>query len=660
MVEKIKHPIRIDLNQFKLHIGLKNRIELTLHFNSPSRRFYLSVIAFVVNEMKKLGRITSIPLEGHLGLLALLNESVGGSAGSSDKENLLPRIYRKWKDALPNLEDAPLFKVLGRKKEYDEGIGKTYPFTETVKDGWANLFEYKGSEENVRLKFAIDKIGANLNDIVIIYEDSLNADAWERFVSSLKKKIEDKPEAEHIDRVLKEPESPVSPPRKWKIPWPSRYRWATLIATIGVIVGAVTLVIWKTYFKPTPGKVASMETMAFSLPDKPSIAVLPFVNISGDPKEEYFSDGLTEEIITALSKVPHLFVIARQSTFTYKNKPVKVKQISEELGVRYVLEGSVRKTGDKVRISAQLVDAMTGHHLWADRYDRDLRDIFAIQDEITMKIITALQVKLTIGEVAHVWAKGTKNLEAYTKVIQAHANLTRQTKEGVALGRKLSEEAITLDPKYSRAYFTLAQTHLLDILLGETESYEKSLTTALEFTKKAIALDESDADSHSLLAYIYTMMRQHDEALREAERALALNPNSYGNALRLGFVLRNADRAEEAIVVLKSSRRLSPTVTLQAYFFNLAAAYHLTGQHEEAVKTATEGLQQVPNNILLHLQLAATCSMMGSEKEARTAAAEVLKINPKFSLERYVKTLYFKNQADIDRTLDALRKAGLK
>ena len=187
MTENTKfHPITIDLNQFKLHIDLKNKIELTLHFNSPSRRFYLSVIAFLVNEMKRLGKITSIPLEGHHGLLALLNETVGGSAGSSDKENLLPRIYRKWKDALPNLEEGPLFKVLGRKKEYDEGKSRTYYFTEDEKDRWANLFEYIGSEENVRLKFAIDKIGAGLDDVDIVYEDSLNGDAWEKFISSLR------------------------------------------------------------------------------------------------------------------------------------------------------------------------------------------------------------------------------------------------------------------------------------------------------------------------------------------------------------------------------------------------------------------------------------------------------------------------------------------
>src|SRR5574342_851500 len=175
MTGNAKHNLlTIDLNQFRLHIALKNRIELTLHFNSPSRKFYLSVIAFVVNEMKRLGKITSIPLEGHHDLLALLNETVGGSAGSSETENLLPRIYRKWQHALPNLEEAPLFKVLGKKKGFEEGIGKAYLFTETEKDSWANLFEYKGSEENVRLKFAIDRVGATLDDVTIIYEDFLN------------------------------------------------------------------------------------------------------------------------------------------------------------------------------------------------------------------------------------------------------------------------------------------------------------------------------------------------------------------------------------------------------------------------------------------------------------------------------------------------------
>ena len=367
MVENARQPIRIDLNQFKLHIGLKKRIELTLHFDSPSRRFYLSLIAFVVNEMKKLGKITSIPLEGHLDLLALLNETVGDSAGSSDKENLLPRIYRKWKDALPDLENAPLFKVLGRKKEYDEGIGKTYPFSEAERDSWANLFEYKGSGENVRLRFAVDKLGVSLDDIAIIYEEHINADAWKKFILGHKERVEEKPKTKPIDHVLEKPEPPQPPVGKLKKTWPSRYRKVALIAITVIGLGAFALIISKTYLKSPPIKVASIDKMAFPLPDKPSIAVLPFVNMTEDPRQEFFCDGLSEEIITALSKISKLFVIARNSMFTYKGKPAKMQQVAEELGVQYVLEGSVRRAGEQLRITAQLTDALNGHNIWAER-----------------------------------------------------------------------------------------------------------------------------------------------------------------------------------------------------------------------------------------------------------------------------------------------------
>ena len=320
MDEKTKQAITIDLSQFKLHIHLRHKTELTLHFDSPSRMFYLTVIALVVNEMKKLGKITSIHLQAHSDLLALLNETIGGLAGSSDKEHLIPRIYRKWKDALPDLENGPLFKVIGKKKELEDGIGKTYHFTEAEKDSWANLFEYRGSYENVRLRFSIDKLGASLDDIVIIYEEYQNAEAWEKFILGLRQKGEEKPEP--VELIPKEPETPVTPLREWKISLQGQWRWAALAATIVLVVVAVA--IWRGYFYSPRGKVASVKRMAFPLPDKPSIAVLPFVNLTDDPRQESFCDGLSEEIITTLSKIPKLFVIARNSVFTYKGKPVKV------------------------------------------------------------------------------------------------------------------------------------------------------------------------------------------------------------------------------------------------------------------------------------------------------------------------------------------------
>jgi adenylate cyclase len=404
--------------------------------------------------------------------------------------------------------------------------------------------------------------------------------------------------------------------------------------------------------------VAFKERTALPLPDKPSIAVLPFVNMSRDPEQEYFSDGITEEIITALSKVPNLFVIASHSTFTYKGKPVKVKQVSEELGVRYVVEGSVRKFGDRVRITAQLIDALSGHHLWAERYDRDLKDIFALQDEITLKIITALQVKLTTGEMAHVIAKGTKNLDAFIKYMQAFELWNHLTKEGNAQAKKVLEEAIALDPEYPRLHINLAWTHYYDVWLGTTESSEQSLARAFEHAQKAISLDDSDAGAYSVLGNVYVMKRQYDQAIAEGKRAVSLDPNSAENIYRLGSILNYAGRGGEAIPYFQNAIRLNPFPPA-SYFVNLAIAYRDSGQYEKAIEASKKALQCEPNTQFPYIHMAISYIRLGREEEARAAAAEILRINPEFSLERYAKILPFP-QPIADRVVEDLRKAGLK
>jgi len=595
MDEKTNQLIRIDLNEFKLHVRLKNKAALTLHFNSPSRMFYFSVIALVVNEMKKLGKITSIPLGDQLDLLALLNETVGGSAGSSDKENLLPRIYKKWKDALPNLEEAPLFKVLGRKKNYDEGIGKTYHFTEEEKDSWANLFEYKGSEESIRLRFSIDRLGARLDDIVIIYEEYLNEEAWERFVSGLKQN----------------------------------------------------------------GKVASAKKMAYPLPDKPSIAVLPFWNMTGETAQDYFCDGLSEEIITALSKTPKLFVIARNSTFTYKGKPVKVQQVAEELGVKFVLEGSLRRVGDRIRITSQLTDALSGHHLWAERYDRTMKDMFAIQDEITKNIITALQVKLTEGEQARVYSKGTDNLEAYLKIMEANWLLHQSTKEGFIKARQLLEEAISLDPSYALAYSLLGFSHTLEIWLGLSKSPKESVTRAIELYQKAIALDSTLAMARARLGYVYAaMIRQHHKGIAEGEKALAFAPNSADVVNLYAIILTYAGRWHEAIPFFREALRLNP-IPPNHYYRHFAVVLREMGQYDEAISLLKKAIKQEPDDIFAYLVLATVHSYSDRQQEAHKAAAEVLRINPSFRIERLPRGTH-KDLSIIEREDEALRSAGLK
>jgi TolB-like protein/Tfp pilus assembly protein PilF len=660
MVENTKNLIRIDLNEFKLHIHLKNRIQLTLYFNSPSRQFYLSVIALVVNEMKRLGRITSIPLEGHLGLLVLLNETIGGSAGSSDKENLLPRIYRKWKDTLPDLGNAHLFKILGRRKEYDEGMDRTYPFAEAEKDNWANLFDYQGSEENVRLKFAVDRVGATLDNIEILYEDLLNGEAWEKFILNLKgRKAEHLPEAEAIQSVGEVPKSSESPMERQKTPWQGRRRWAVLVALIVVITAAVALATWKLYLKPTPDKKASVEKMALPLPDMPSIAVLPFTNMSGEKEPEYFSDGITENIITALSKIPRLFVIARNSTFVYKGKGVKVQQVAEDLGVRYVLEGSVQRSGDRVRISTQLIDALTGNHLWAERYDRDLKHIFAVQDEITMRILGGMQLKLTGGEKT-LRGKLPRNLEAYLKVLQAVEYNLRFTVEGNIMGKRLAEEAIALDPEFAGAYSILAGGHMMDVWLGLSKSPKESLDKAAELMQKAISLDPKGSSApYAFLGHLYVLKRDYDKAIAEGEKAVALDPGGADAHAWLGMTLNYADRPKEASSLFEKAIRLNPFGP-SWYFLNFGHSYRMMGQYQEAVTQYKKALRIAPNNILAHLNLAGMYSLLGRDEEARAEAEEILRINPKFSLEYYAKTLPFRNQAVIDRYIEALRKAGLK
>jgi TolB-like protein len=649
--------IRIDLDQFKLHIALKEGLEVSLHFNSPSRQFYLSVIALVVYEMKKRGHITSIPLEEHLNLLAMLNETVGDSAGSSEKEHLLPRIYRKWKDALPDLEDAPLFKVLGRKREYDDGIGRTYPFTQAEKDTWANLFEYRGSEENVRLRFSIDKLGIGLDDVSITYgEDPELTDdaAWEAFIAGLHRETKEKPEP--ASPVLGEPKTPTAWQKTCRGLWHSRWRWPALAAVIALVVA---FAVWQYPWHTPHEELASPEKMAFPLPDKPSIAVLPFENMSGRPEYEYLCDGITEHIITCLSKTPKLFVIARHSTFTYKGKPTIVQQVSRELGVRYVVEGSIHRSGKRIRITAQLIDAINGHHLWAERYDREFEDIFALQDEITMEILRAVEVKLTEGEQARIHRRGTDNIEAYIKTLKAIEYHERFNKDDMMVARRLCSEAIALDPEYARPYRVLSMTHMMEPFYGTGTPPKKSMERALELAKKAVSLDDSHPCGYEGLSYIYAVTRQYDKAIAEAERAIALDPNGADSHVALGYALQIAGRPEEAIACIKKAIRSNP-IAPGHYFRELGSAYRMVGLYEEAIAAYRKALDRSPDSIMTHVHLTATYSLTGRDHEARAQAKEVLRVQPKFSVEGYVNQLPYKDQSEKERLKQALRKAGLK
>ena len=437
------------------------------------------------------------------------------------------------------------------------------------------------------------------------------------------------------------------------------YRVAMMsILSLAIITGA--LVSYYIYLHQS-GRIepASVEKMAYPLPDKPSIAVLPFDNLSNDPSQEYFVDGLTEQIISNLSKISSLFVVARNSTFTYKGNPIKIKKVSEELGVRNILEGSVQTSGNRVRITAQLVDAVAGNYLWSETYDRDMNDIFVLQDDITKNILIALQVNLTRGEQARVWAKGTNNLEVYLKYLQARDYNLQANIESITLAQRLLEEAISSDPEYANAYVTLARAHFFEVMLGASKSPKDSIAKAIELTKKALALDDSSADAHSLLGVLYTTIRQHDKGVAEAERAVALDPNYATAHQRLGWVLRYAGRPEEAISAVKKAIRLNPFPP-SIYFTNLALAFLYTGQCEKATAACEKALHRESDNLIAHITGTVIYSMCGMEVEARMTAAGLLRLNPKFNAELFAKKLPFKNQTDTDQFIKALQKAGLK
>ena len=445
-------------------------------------------------------------------------------------------------------------------------------------------------------------------------------------------------------------EEPQRAKKNWILP---------VVIVAAIIVASIVWHFYKSTMRPDI-EPASVEKMAFALPDKPSIAVLPFKNMSGDPKQDYFSDGLADQIISTLSRFRTLFVISGSSTSTYKGKSVKIQKIAEDLGVRYVLEGSVQRSADRIRINAQLVDATTGHHIWSQRYDREQKEIFAIQDDITLEITKALQADIMSGEQARLWAKNsTTNLEAWEKWLQGDEYFFRFTKEDNATARRLFEEVIVLDPEYAYAYVMLGWTYYMDARFGWVDSRAESFKMAGKYAQKGMELNDTLDNAYLLMGSFYFLQGQHEKAIAEVERAIALNPNGAANYSGLAAMVGALGRWDESIQLAKKSIRLHPYATATFYHW-LGRAYFMTGHYDEAIATLKKILHINPNYLPAHAFLAACYSSLGRHAEAAAEADEVRRINLKFNLESYAKTLPYKNKADIERYIAALRKAGLK
>jgi adenylate cyclase len=408
-------------------------------------------------------------------------------------------------------------------------------------------------------------------------------------------------------------------------------------------------------------KPASVERMEFPLPDKPSIAVLPLTNMSGDPEQEYIGDGLSENIISALSQISEMFVIAHNSTFTYKGKPVKVQQVAEELGVQYVLEGSVQKSGDRLRVTAQLIDALTGHHLWSEIYNRKMKDLFELQDEITKKIAVSLQVEMTSGEQARLYAKSTDNLEAWSTLVKGYNLYQKVKKTDIYKARELFEAAIKLDPGYVSAWTLLAGTYWTEVIMQWSQSPAGSLKSAYEAIQKALALDDRNAHAHANLGMIYLNQRQHDKAIAEGQKTIALDPNYSIGHHHFAVSMFYCGRFEESIELLRKAMRLNPFYP-PFYLYTLSRGYLYLGRYEEAIEPANQMVERSRKGECSPWmglpQLAVAYKELGRDEEARDIAAKLLKIRPgHFEL---AKKEPWKSPELLERELELFKRAGLQ
>ena len=407
---------------------------------------------------------------------------------------------------------------------------------------------------------------------------------------------------------------------------------------------------------PMPGTAGAEG--APPLPDKPSIAVLPFTNMSDDQEQEYLSDGISEDIITELSKISKLFVVARNSTFTYKGRAVDIKQVSREQGVRYVLEGSVRRSGDQLRITAQLIDATTGDHVWAQRYDRIVQDVFALQDEITREVTSALQVELTDGEQARLWASGTQNFEAWEIVIQIPELIYSHRKEHILMGRRLAEQALLLDKNYAAAWTMLGLAHWEEAFGGWSENPEASLNLAMDAAAHSQSIDDSNPDTYALLTWIHLSLRKYDQAFDLAQQAMVLGPN---NSFVVGVasdVAMFCNRPHDMIVLLNKAMRLCPIYPAW-YPSSMAWAYLLMDRREDAIASAQTSIDIDPDYPFNYMVLAIAFAELEREQEAHTAVENLLRIDPKYSLRTFSECQPFRDAEVLDRHIEGLRKAGL-
>ena len=539
------------------------------------------------------------------------------------------------------------------------------------------------------------RIGVNVGDVVEeerrIYGDGVNiaarvealADAGGICISGrVYDQVENKFDYKYEFLGEKEVKNIARPIRVYRVlsyPGAAAYRVLEAKKTVGktwrnifisavciLLVGAGIAALWYFYLisPPTLSEIATEQTPKLNLPDLPSIAVLPFVNVSGAVEQEYFSDGMTDDLITDLSKISGLFVIARNSVFTYKGKPAIVQNVAKELGVRYVLEGSVRRAGDKLRINAQLIDATTGHHLWAQRYDGQIGDVFALQDRITEKIVAALAVKLTSGEQEQVALKYTDNILAYDAFLQGRGYYVRRTPHDYAAAVSCFEKAVKWDANYGQAYAALSMTYWESAHNLWTYHLGVSWAEAHNRAEKylALAMDNPSPLAYQAASKMHIDWMQHEMAIAHAQRALGLDPNDADSYLAIAYALIYASRPKEALGFVEKAMRLDPHYPAY-YLFVLGLAHFVLEHFEEAVTLFERALKHNPTYYVPLIPLSAAHAHLNREQEAVATLKKLHEVLPVIVtisfIENSTPLCSYKNPADRNRLLAGLRLAGM-
>jgi adenylate cyclase len=466
-----------------------------------------------------------------------------------------------------------------------------------------------------------------------------------------------------VYRVRSEPGAKSARPAK------PLHKPVLIAVAVLVIVGIAGIGVWQLTERSNVGPEVVVDSSgkqaqtgqdaALALPAGPSIAVLPFTNMSGDPEQEYFSDGITDDIITDLSKLQGLMVIARNSTFTYKGKAVDVRQVGRELGVRHVLEGGVRKFGGRVRITAQLVDATNGDHVWSERYDRPLKDIFALQDEITEKIVLALNVHLLQGDDARMWRESTENPEAYDYYLRGwNADNMRPTRENLIYAEQMFEKALELDPEYALAMVQLGWLEMEAAGSGWREFPDESREKAREWANRALELDSSLGDAYSLLSMFELGEENHEQAIALARQAVDLIPSSTNALALLSWPLSYSGKAEEGLKTMEKALRLNPFPPAW-YYHGLGVAYLLMGKFDRSIEAYRECLSRAPEYVFCHINLTIAYMGAGKKEQGSAQAKELLLFNPSFTTD-HVAIRRIKDPTVRERFKTFLRQAGLE